>query len=212
MQDAKQMSEWTTELAEKDGYKGLTCVMSTGVIGQPLPMQVIRRGVAQCYAQLDSSHESWLDAATAIMTTDTFPKLRSREFRLPSGVTYRFGGMCKGAGMIHPNMATMLSSVYTDVGISKPLLDSAIKYAADWSFNAISVDGDMSTNDTFLVLANGASNTNITSQGKDYEAFRENLREFSEELSQLIVRDGEGATKFVTIHVKVCILELAANW
>lgn len=206
MQDARATSQAVSSLAAKTfnaSTIGPTAVMSTGVIGQHLPMDKIHNGISSLLPSLSSTHNSWLDAATAIMTTDTFPKLRSREITLPSGTTVRFAGMCKGAGMIHPNMATMLSTVYTDAAISKPLLDEAVKYAADWSFNAISVDGDMSTNDTFMVLANGgAKGKPITDKSsEDFKVFRSNLKEFSEDLAQLVVRDGEGATKFVTVHV-----------
>jgi glutamate N-acetyltransferase/amino-acid N-acetyltransferase len=208
MEDARATSEAVTSLARKTlnaTNVGPTAVMSTGVIGQLLPMDKVHSGISQLVPSLQSTHESWLNAATAIMTTDTFPKLRSREIKLPSGTTVRFAGMCKGAGMIHPNMATMLSTVYTDAAISKPLLDEAVRYAADWSFNAISVDGDMSTNDTFMVLANGgAKGKPISDKGsEDYKVFRQHLKEFSEDLAQLVVRDGEGATKFVTVHVDV---------
>ncbi|KAI9028547.1 ArgJ family protein [Hyaloraphidium curvatum] len=207
MEDARATSEAVTALAKKTlgaSDVGPTCVMSTGVIGQHLPMDKINAGIAKLVPALSSAHESWLDAAKAIMTTDTFPKLRTREIALPSGTKVRFAGMCKGAGMIHPNMATMLSTVYTDALVSKPLLDEAVRYAADWSFNAISVDGDMSTNDTFMVLANGGSKgTPITDKNsEDYKVFRQNLKEFSEDLAQLVVRDGEGATKFITVHVE----------
>jgi glutamate N-acetyltransferase/amino-acid N-acetyltransferase len=143
------------------------------------------------------------------MTTDTFPKLRSKQFILPSsGLKYNMAGTSEGAGMIHPNMATLLATVVTDVPISAKALSEALKYAADKSFNAISVDNDMSTNDTFAVLANGAATTdgNVIIDdvnGKDFIQFRDDLAEFAGDLAQLVVRDGEGATKFITIRVKV---------
>lgn len=206
MEDARATSEAVSGLARKTFNApsvGPTAVMSTGVIGQHLPMEKIKAGINALVPALSDTHESWLDAATAIMTTDTFPKLRSREIKLPSGTTVRFAGMCKGAGMIQPNMATMLSTVYTDAAIAKPLLDEAVRYAADWSFNAITVDGDMSTNDTFMVLANGGAGGKLIADksSEDYKVFRQHLKEFSEDLAQLVVRDGEGATKFVTVHV-----------
>ncbi|KXS22361.1 Arginine biosynthesis bifunctional protein ArgJ beta chain [Gonapodya prolifera JEL478] len=181
-------------------------VMSTGVIGQHLDMSKMRAGIQSVASQLAEGHDAWMKAAMGIMTTDTFPKLRSGEFVLPSGKRYRMAGMCKGAGMIHPNMATMLSTVYTDLPIVPSLLRSAVRSAADWSFNAISIDGDTSTNDTFAVLANGAAatgeNWGVQEEGADYSAFRDQLTEFSAEMAKLVVRDGEGATKFVTIDVE----------
>ncbi|KAI9101718.1 hypothetical protein DFS34DRAFT_427648 [Phlyctochytrium arcticum] len=181
-----------------------TLVMSTGVIGQPLNMSKITKGVAEMLPLLESSHEAWLGAAEGIMTTDTFPKLRSKEFKTREGKTYRMAGWSKGAGMIHPNMATMLSSVFTDYPISPDTLATATRHAADRSFNAISIDGDTSTNDTFAVLSSGQadnvpklSDTNST----EYQDFVQNLTSFAAELAQLIVRDGEGATKFVEVHV-----------
>ncbi|TPX35286.1 hypothetical protein SmJEL517_g02299 [Synchytrium microbalum] len=194
-----------------------TLVMSTGVIGQHLPMPKIYSGISSLVPILGSSHQSWSDAATAIMTTDTFPKLRSKEITTTVNgkpYTYRMAGWCKGAGMIHPNMATMLSSVFTDISITRECLDNAIKHAADWSFNAISVDGDSSTNDTFLLFANGGANAANGYAKNDESAmirdvnstefidFRNQFTEFSVELSKLIVRDGEGATKFMDILVQ----------
>ncbi|KAL2916381.1 Arginine biosynthesis bifunctional protein ArgJ, mitochondrial [Polyrhizophydium stewartii] len=181
-----------------------TLVMSTGVIGQPLQMDKIERGVRSLVGHTGASLASWLAVAEGIMTTDTFPKLLSREFRAPSGATYRMAGWSKGAGMIHPNMATLLSAVFTDASVSKPVLDAAVKFAADRSFNAISIDGDTSTNDTFAVVANGASDAPLIDAtiGPDFDAFRDNLTAFAADLAKLIVRDGEGATKFVEIHVK----------
>lgn len=141
------------------------------------------------------------------MTTDTFPKLRSATFTLPSGTTFRMAGITKGAGMIHPNMATLLGFIVTDARIAAPLLGKALKHAVDRSFNAISVDGDMSTNDTIAVLANGAAVEGdgkgiVDEKSEDYASFRDGLVEFAADLAQLVVRDGEGATKFVTINVQ----------
>ncbi|KAJ3050379.1 hypothetical protein HK097_008670 [Rhizophlyctis rosea] len=185
------------------GSKPSTVVMSTGVIGQPLDMKKISDGINKLVGRVSEDHEGWLAAAEGIMTTDTFPKLQSKEFSGPNG-TYRMAGWCKGAGMIHPNMATMLSSVFTDVAISKECLDAALKYAADRSFNAISIDGDTSTNDTFAVLANGAAGGPVIDDlhSAAFTEFRDNLTTFSAELAKLIVRDGEGATKFVDIQVE----------
>jgi glutamate N-acetyltransferase / amino-acid N-acetyltransferase len=153
----------------------------------------------------------WFEVAKAVMTTDTFPKLISKEFKTDSGV-YRIAGWSKGAGMIHPNMATMLSGVFTgyslltlDAKISKSCLDKAVKEVADKSFNSISIDGDTSTNDTFVVMANGASGCRLieSTETSEYNEFKNNLESIAVHLAKLIVRDGEGATKFVEILVKV---------
>ena len=181
-----------------------TLVFSTGVIGQNLQMDKIKGGIDKIAVDLGSTHDYWLNAASGIMTTDTFPKLMSKEI-LVGGKTVRLAGMCKGAGMIHPNMATMLGIICSDVSISQNCLDSALKYSVDRSFNAISVDGDTSTNDSLAILANGASGCTKINDVKsaEYLEFEKELTEFSQQLSQLIVRDGEGATKFVEILVKV---------
>jgi glutamate N-acetyltransferase/amino-acid N-acetyltransferase len=143
-------------------------------------------------------------AARAICTTDTFPKLLSRSFTLPSSSTvYRLAGMTKGAGMIHPNMATLLGILCTDVPITSNTIQELLDYAVARSFNSISVDGDTSTNDTLCLLANGAAGgpTLDSKRSKDYIHFREILTTFAADLAKLVVRDGEGATKFVTIRV-----------
>lgn len=179
--------------------------MSTGVIGQQLPIQRILSGIPNAYSSLDSSHNSWLQTARAICTTDTFPKLASTTFTLPSSpsVKYSIAGMTKGAGMIHPNMATLLGIICIDAPIPVPVLQSLLTHAVDRSFNAISVDGDTSTNDTVALLANGAAGgspiTSLTS--KDGQALTEILTSFTQQLAQLVVRDGEGATKFVRVRV-----------
>lgn len=182
-----------------------TIVMSTGVIGQHLPIQKILSGIPSAHSTLSSAHSSWLDAARAICTTDTFPKLLSRSFTLPSSPnkTYALAGMTKGAGMIHPNMATLLGILATDAPIAPDTLSPLLTHAIDRSFNAISVDGDTSTNDTVAILANGAAGgPHITSTSSaDYAAFRDILTTFAQQLSQLVVRDGEGATKFVRVRV-----------
>lgn len=182
-----------------------TLVMSTGVIGQKLPIEKILTGIPTAHSTLSSAHSSWLDAARAICTTDTFPKLLSRNFTLPSNPnrTYALAGMTKGAGMIHPNMATLLGILATDAPIPANTLSPLLTYAVDRSFNAISVDGDTSTNDTVAILANGAAGgAPITSTSSDdYLAFQNILTAFAQQLSQLVVRDGEGATKFVRVRV-----------
>lgn len=182
-----------------------TLVMSTGVIGQHLPIQRILSGIPIAHSILSSAHSSWLDAARAICTTDTFPKLLSRNFTLPSSpnTTYALAGMTKGAGMIHPNMATLLGILATDATIPADILSPLLTYAIDRSFNAISIDGDTSTNDTVAILANGAAGgpRMSSTSSADYLAFRDILTTFAQHLSQLVVRDGEGATKFVRVRV-----------
>jgi glutamate N-acetyltransferase/amino-acid N-acetyltransferase len=174
-------------------------VMSTGVIGVQLPMDKLGGGVPQVVAQLRPN--GWADAARAIMTTDTRPKLVTRTVEI-DGHTVSFAGIAKGAGMIHPNMATMLSTIATDAAISQPLLQQALTVAVELSYNCISIDGDTSTNDTVLLLANGlAGNPEITEAGPAYSAFLAALTAIATALAQAIVRDGEGVTKFVTIHV-----------
>jgi glutamate N-acetyltransferase/amino-acid N-acetyltransferase len=163
-------------------------VMSTGVIGPRLPMDRIRAGAELAAAAL--SAEGADAASRAIMTTDTRPKVATR-----AAGAARLWGMCKGAGMIHPNMATMLSVIVTDAAVSHAALDAALRAAVDRSFNCISVDGDMSTNDTVLALANGAAGA------VDEGVFAAALTGLCQDLAQQIVRDGEGATKFITIRV-----------
>jgi glutamate N-acetyltransferase/amino-acid N-acetyltransferase len=165
--------------------------LSTGVIGVQLPMPRLTRGIDQLSRSLRV--DGWQDAAAAIMTTDTRPKLASAQ--LPDGTTLT--GIAKGAGMIAPNMATMLAVIVTDAAVPGDLLNRALSAAAGVSFNRIVVDGDMSTNDTVLALANGASGVQVT----DEVAFTAALTGICTELAQAIVRDGEGATKFVTLYV-----------
>ena len=184
-------------------------VMSTGVIGVQLPMEKLANGVPQVVAQLRPN--GWGDAARAIMTTDTFPKLVTLTAEI-GGQTVSFAGIAKGAGMIHPNMATMLSTIATDANVSQPLLQKALSAAVDLSYNRISIDGDTSTNDTVLLLANGmAGNPEITSEGESYNAFLAALVEISTKLAQAIVRDGEGVTKFVTVHVHGAVSNAEAH-
>ncbi|PKY06234.1 hypothetical protein P168DRAFT_295438 [Aspergillus campestris IBT 28561] len=183
-----------------------TLVMSTGVIGQRLPISKILSKIPTAHKTLSSTHDAWLTTARAICTTDTFPKLLSQTFTLPSnpGRTYSLAGMTKGAGMIHPNMATLLGVLCTDAPIDSTALSPLLKHAVSRSFNSISIDGDTSTNDTVAFLANGAAGgTPITSTpSADYTAMQSILTTFAQSLSQLVVRDGEGATKFVTVRVQ----------
>lgn len=173
-----------------------------------LPITKILSKIPTAVSALGSTHDHWLSTASAICTTDTFPKLISSTYTLPShpNTTYSFAGMTKGAGMIHPNMATLLSIVCTDAPISPSALQSALTSAVDRSYNSISIDGDTSTNDTVALLANGAASAPGTppiteASTEDYAAFVAALTKLTTSLAQLIVRDGEGATKFVTIRV-----------
>jgi glutamate N-acetyltransferase/amino-acid N-acetyltransferase len=172
-------------------------VMSTGVIGVPLPVDAIRAGLFQAIPAL--SEEGGEAAARAIMTTDTRPKMAVRRLTL-NGTPVTIGGMAKGAGMIHPHMATMLALITTDVAVEPELLDDLLRAAVDASFHRISVDGDQSTNDTVMILANGASG--VALDARNAPLFREALTDLCVELAQAIVRDGEGATKFVEIRVR----------
>ncbi|GAB4266751.1 MAG: bifunctional glutamate N-acetyltransferase/amino-acid acetyltransferase ArgJ [Candidatus Promineifilaceae bacterium] len=171
-------------------------VMSTGVIGMQLPMDRLASGIQTACQQLDEANG--IEAAQAIMTTDTHPKHTAVSVSLPEG-TVTIGGMAKGAGMIHPNMATMLAVVTTDAAVPAALLHEMLVTAVNSSFNRISVDGDTSTNDTILLLANGAAHIAITPANQS--TFQEGLTQLCTTLAQMIVRDGEGATKFVEIEV-----------
>ncbi len=172
---------------------------STGVIGEPLPLDRLVTGLPQALAELRP--EGWEEAARGIMTTDTRPKAVSRQLR-SDGRTVTLTGIAKGAGMIKPDMATLLAFVATDAGLSKPLLQRCLEAAVAESFNAITVDGDTSTNDACVLLATGRAGPAIRQEGAVYTAFAAALREVCIELAQAIVRDGEGATKFITILVE----------
>ena len=177
-------------------------VASTGVIGAQLPMTEICNGIKAMAPSLEETREAANKAAVAIMTTDTKPKEVAVEVEL-SGKKVTIGGMCKGAGMIHPNMATMLCFITTDAAIDKKLLQEATSAIVDDSFNMISVDGDTSTNDTVLVLANGlANNEKIVSKNEDYKNFYEGLSYVLTELSKKIAGDGEGATCLFECQLK----------
>ncbi|WP_349258494.1 bifunctional glutamate N-acetyltransferase/amino-acid acetyltransferase ArgJ [Aggregatilinea sp.] len=189
LENARQSAIWAADAIGCAADEVL--VLSTGVIGLPLPMDCIARGIESLNGKLKAG--SWQDAARAIMTTDTRPKVAS--VRTAEG--YTITGIAKGAGMIAPNMATMLSVIATDAQVARDLLDRALRQAADASFNRIVVDGDMSTNDTVLALANGASGVAV----QDEAAFVAALSDVAIALAQAIVRDGEGATKFVTVQI-----------
>jgi len=175
-------------------------VCSTGVIGTPMPMERIRMKIPELVAGLGKSTPH--DAAAAIMTTDTFPKVVTRRIKTGSR-TGTLLGICKGAGMICPHMATMLCFIMTDFKIGKSALDKALKNAVGNSFNKITIDGDMSTNDTVLIMANGmAENEPIRRDTPSFREFSSALSDMTYELGRLIVKDGEGATKLVKIVVE----------
>lgn len=177
-------------------------VASTGVIGKQLPMDRIEAGVKAMAPLLDGGLESGTDASRAIMTTDTKNKEVAVQVEL-GGVQVTIGGMCKGSGMIHPNMCTMLGFVTTDAAISKELLQEALSQDIKDTYNMISVDGDTSTNDTVLVLANGlAGNPEITEKNSDYMAFCKALNYINETLSKKMAGDGEGCTALFEVTVK----------
>jgi glutamate N-acetyltransferase/amino-acid N-acetyltransferase len=196
MDNARRMAQMAAErigCAAQD-----VLVLSTGVIGAQLPMEKIEQGI---YLAADTPDDDWLLAATAIMTTDTRPKMASVEVTTHSGATYRIAGVSKGAGMIAPNMATMLSVVVTDVELTPGLAQETLHAASDISYNCIVVDGDTSTNDTVLLLANGASGVRLET-AEDCEQFQQALNSVCIKLAQDVVRDGEGVTKFITVRVE----------
>jgi glutamate N-acetyltransferase/amino-acid N-acetyltransferase len=200
-QGLKDATETASLIAGELGVaESRVLVCSTGVIGVPLPMERVRKAVKLLASGLGAA--SVEDAARAIMTTDTFPKFLSKTLTV-GGKRGTVTAICKGAGMIEPNMATMLCFVMTDLAVEPEDLKKVLKEAADASFNRITVDGDMSTNDTVLALANGmAGNRPLTERSKDYGAFKRTLSFMLLELAKMIVRDGEGATKVVEVEVK----------
>jgi glutamate N-acetyltransferase/amino-acid N-acetyltransferase len=173
---------------------------STGVILEPLPMDKVVAGLPSAVADLRA--DSWGRAAEAIMTTDIVPKAVSKRIAL-AGKMVTITGMAKGSGMIHPNMATMLGYIATDAAMGQSALDALVRYAADRSFNCITVDGDTSTNDSFVLMATGkAGNAEIVDVASaDFALLCDAITEVAQFLAQAIVRDGEGATKFITIQV-----------
>jgi glutamate N-acetyltransferase/amino-acid N-acetyltransferase len=173
---------------------------STGVILELLPVERVKAGLPAAIANLKS--DNWQAAAESIMTTDTQPKAASR-MGLIGGKQITLTGISKGAGMIKPNMATMLGFLATDAGVSQVLLEKLVKDTADQSFNCITIDGDTSTNDSFMLIATGASGLQVTSSDSpEYAALAAEVLALSQQLAQMIVRDGEGATKFITVTVE----------
>lgn len=201
-QGLRDTEDTAAKLADLIGCKAENVlVCSTGVIGVNLPMDTILKGVDSTYSLLGSSIESGNTAAEAIMTTDTYPKMAAVEIEI-GGKTVTIGGMAKGSGMINPNMATMLCFITTDCAISREMLNKALKNSVEDTFNMISVDGDMSTNDTVLCIANGlAENAEITEEGADFEKFKEALFYINKKLAMSCADDGEGATKLIEAKV-----------
>ncbi|MFT5589751.1 MAG: glutamate N-acetyltransferase/amino-acid N-acetyltransferase [Bradyrhizobium sp.] len=173
---------------------------STGVILEPLPVSRVNAGLPQALSNLQA--DNWYNAAETIMTTDTQPKAGSATVVI-NGETITLTGISKGAGMIKPNMATMLGFLATDAGVAQNVLEHMVKQAADQSFNCITIDGDTSTNDSFMLIATGAAKLQITEiDSPEFVLLAEAVTNLSRQLAQMIVRDGEGATKFITITVE----------
>lgn len=198
MKDAAETASLTAKSLKIN--PSLVYVCSTGVIGTPMPMEKIKAAIPVLTANL--GRLSLQDAASAIMTTDTFPKVITKKIKIKNR-TGTMTGICKGAGMIAPNMATMLCFILTDIAVEKRTLSKALKDSVRESFNRITIDGDMSTNDTALIMANGMmGNSEIKENSASYKIFKNALDDITYELSRLIVKDGEGATKLITIEVK----------
>ncbi|WP_168418585.1 bifunctional glutamate N-acetyltransferase/amino-acid acetyltransferase ArgJ [Acinetobacter towneri] len=199
MQNAETTCAKLAELASVSAQEVLP--FSTGVIGEQLPIERLVAGLAPALASLRD--DAWHDAATGIMTTDTTPKGASEQFEL-DGITYSMTGISKGAGMIRPNMATMLSYVATDAPIQRDVLQQLLKQSVEQSFNRITVDGDTSTNDSCILVATGQAGGTTISSNNDprYAVLLDVLNRVMLRLAQLIIRDGEGATKFITVRVE----------
>lgn len=200
MRNAERMTELLAESCGFDAAQAL--VMSTGIIGEALPMDAIERGVRQASGQLAATPDALESVARGMMTTDTVTKICSRSFEL-DGVPVTVTGVAKGAAMIGPSMATMLALVMTDACVSQEDAQAALTDAVDESFNCISVDGHTSTNDTVLLLANGAAGGSRL-WGKSLSVFRATVLEVCEDLAQAIPADGEGATHLITVEVHGC--------
>jgi glutamate N-acetyltransferase/amino-acid N-acetyltransferase len=196
--DAKEMVERVAKELETKPREWLVC--STGRIGNRLPMAQVRKGIEKAAAKLGA--ENGAEAAKAIMTTDTRRKEFAMRFKV-DGRKVTIGGMAKGAGMIHPNMATMLCVITTDASIDRAALKACVEDAVEHSFNRISVDGDTSTNDTVIVLANGLSGTNLLkSYHPQFDLFKKTLTHVMRKLARMIVEDGEGISRVVDVMVK----------
>ena len=186
---------------ELDVPKDEIAISSTGVIGREMPIDIISKVANESFSRLGNSPEDSLAAAKAIMTTDTFPKECAVEVTLTNGETVKIAGITKGSGMIAPNMGTMLSFIVTDAVVPADDINKALKKSADISFNMVVVDGDESTNDTCLMMANGSSGIEVVSDGKLDDNFQEALNYVCINLAKKMARDGEGATKFIEANV-----------
>ena len=194
--DAQEMTRLAADRLGLTAEDVLVC--STGVIGVELPMSLIRSGVTQIELNADGGNE----LARAMMTTDTHPKETAVSFTASTGQTITIGGVAKGSGMIHPNMATMLSFAATDAAVDPGFLQTTVKAVADETYNMLTVDGDSSTNDTFLAFANGrAGNPVIDDRSPDAGLFRQALHQVCSSLTRMLARDGEGATRLITVEV-----------
>ena len=200
MDDAREMARLAADAVGAREHQAL--VMSTGVIGRFLPMEAISAGTIACARQLAEDENAFTAAARGILTTDKGVKIGSRRLAI-GGQQARLAGMCKGAGMIGPQMATMLAVITTDARLSPEAAQAALKSATDESFNCISVEGHMSTNDTVLLLASGAATSEALS-GSGLAAFQESLTELCIELAKQIPDDGEGASHLITLDVRGC--------
>jgi glutamate N-acetyltransferase/amino-acid N-acetyltransferase len=197
-ENARAMASLVAELSNCSAEEVLVC--STGVIGVPLPMDKVTTGIRQAIPLLSGSQEAGWDVLEAIMTTDTIYKEASEETTI-GGVAVKVSGIAKGSGMIHPNMGTMLSFIATDCAIEKRLLQKALSSCVDLTFNMVSIDGDTSTNDTCLALANGmAENPIISNEGEEYEAFEAALLSVLRELAIFVAMDGEGASRLMEVQ------------
>ncbi len=198
LKDANETSELTAKALGV--AKDSVLVSSTGVIGKLMCMAPLTAGIKKIVLEL--SKNGLTDAAEGISTTDAFQKVSARSFKI-KGRKVTISSIAKGAGMIDPSMATMLCYVMTDANISKAALSKAVNETTEISFNSITVDGDMSTNDTIMLLANGkAGNALIQDKGQDFKIFMENLNAITKDLAQMIVRDGEGSSKIIEVRVK----------
>ncbi len=198
--NTKRTAELAAEILSASKEQVLVC--STGVIGMQLEMDIIEKGVKELFVDYGRGDEYNNKAATAIMTTDTKKKEIAVEFEIDGKKVY-IGAMCKGSGMIHPNLGTMLGFITTDINIEKKVLQKALKECVEKTFNMVSVDGDTSTNDTVLVLANGmAENELISEDNANYVVFKDALMYVCTYLAKRIAEDGEGATKLLTVTVK----------
>lgn len=200
VKNSELMAEIYAECINADKHEIL--VASTGVIGVQLPMEILSQGIKNLSVQLDRTAESAKNAALGILTTDKFTKEIAVETEI-GGKTVKIGAIAKGSGMIHPNMATMLAFITTDIDIEQNLLQKALKETVDVSYNMISVDGDTSTNDMVIILANGkANNAPVNAENEDYFKFKNALEQVNLYLAKQIIMDGEGVTKFLEVEVK----------